>query len=178
MRKSRDDRGRAGRDGSLSQGTTGIAGNPSWEKGAEQILSQDFQTVPAIWILDCKPPELSENAFLLFWAIQFTVLHYRGLRKQTQVVRVLYILRIFGILSPYHIHGLQIIFPILGVVFSLSCWCLLRHEILKLCWSPIYLFFLLSLPLVLYVRHHCLSQDYKDLVLCFLLKALWLSSYI
>lgn len=31
----------------------GLLATPSWEKGAEQILSQDLQNIPAnIWILD------------------------------------------------------------------------------------------------------------------------------
>lgn len=67
---------------------------------------------------------------------------YRSPRKQIQVVSVLYI---FWILGPYQIHDLQIISPVLRVVYSLSWWCTLRHKFLKCWWNLIHLFFLLSL---------------------------------
>ena len=78
---------------------------------------------------------------------------------------------IFWLQVPYQIYELQIFSPIVWIVFLLSWCCPLKHKFLILMKTSLF-FHLLLMLLVLYLRNHCLSQDDKDILLCFLLRVL------
>lgn len=112
---------------------------------------------------------LSMCLFVIFVFSQRTVYSsfahcLTGLSLYWWVVRVLYI---FQIQAPdYQLHNLQKISPILWVVFLFFSLYSLKHIHFLFWWSPVYLFFVLLLELLVScLRNHYLKQGCEFLAL-------------
>ena len=106
-----------------------------------------------------KSIRFSEFCFILVWFLAFC----------SWVVWVLYI---FCILTLYWIYDLQILSPILQVVFSFCDDILCCAEVFSLMYSYWLIFAFVALLLLSNTKNHCQDQS-QAYALCFLLGVLW-----